>query len=336
MIYKSVNKNHLIEQFKLLAKQISFDIDFTSGKTQMINMFRLKSINTVIKAINNIDKKVITIADLKGVKGIGKGTLERVSEIIDTGKLKEIKITSKNEKYLKNLEELEEVFGIGRKMAYKLFTEHDIKSIGDLKHKLKNGEIDLPENVVKGLKYLDMIQERIPRDEITEVQEYLLEVLYNISLKLFGTVCGSYRRQLSTSGDVDFIIIHSDMITKNDTIKINFLEIFVKKLIESTFIIDSLTGTNVHTKYMGIYKWKKSPLRRIDIRYIPYESYYSATLYFTGPKDFNRKMRQLAINNGYVLNEYGLFKNDKMFKVESEKEIFDLLDLEYVTPDKRN
>lgn len=332
---KLIDKNKLSEQFKLLAKQIAYDIDFSSGKTQMINMFRLKSIEKVIKIIDNMHKKIINIDDLKGIAGIGKGTLERVAEIIKFGSLKEVKITLENDKYLKNLEDLEEVFGIGRKMAYKLFTEHDIKSIDDLKRKFTSGEIKLPDNVVKGLKYLNLIREKIPRSEISDVNDYLLDTLYNIDLKLFGTVCGSYRRQFATSGDIDFVMVHEDMITKQDTLKKNYLETFVKTLLNSSFIIDSLTGTDVHTKYMGIYKWKNGTLGRIDIRYIPYESYYSATLYFTGPKDFNRKMRQLAINNGYILNEYGLFKNNKMFKVKSEKDIFDLLDMEYLTPDKR-
>ena len=87
---------------------------------------------------------------------------------------------------------------------------------------------------------------------------------------------------------------------------------------------------------MGIFKWKTSKPRRIDIRIIPLESYYSALLYFTGSKDFNKQMRLNAITMDYTLNEYGLYdENGKMFKVKSEKDIFDLLNMEYITPDKR-
>ena len=116
----------------------------------------------------------------------------------------------------------------------------------------------------------------------------------------------------------------------------NYLEILINRLKDEKFIIDSLTAENVPTKYMGIFKWKDGPLRRIDIRFIPYESYYPAMLYFTGGKDFNRKMRQVAVNNNFTLNEYGLFdENGKMIKVNSEKDIFDELGMEYLTPDKR-
>ena len=59
--------------------------------------------------------------ELKEMKGIGKGTIDRINEIIKTGKLKEIKITNENSGYLKTIEEMEKIFGIGRKTAYELF-----------------------------------------------------------------------------------------------------------------------------------------------------------------------------------------------------------------------
>ena len=87
---------------------------------------------------------------------------------------------------------------------------------------------------------------------------------------------------------------------------------------------------------MGICKLQNNELFRIDIRFIPYSSFYSAILYFTGSKDFNKKMRQVAINLGYTLNEYGLFNKKKQFSVNSEKDIFDYLGLEYIKPSERN
>uniref|UniRef100_A0A6C0E9U1 DNA polymerase beta n=1 Tax=viral metagenome TaxID=1070528 RepID=A0A6C0E9U1_9ZZZZ len=332
----SVNKELLISQFKLLSKQITYDIDFSTGKNKIANMFRLNTVNKIIKIFEKINKKNISIDDIKDLKGIGKGTIERVKELIKTGKLSEVKISSENEQYLKYIEELEEIFGIGRKTAYKLFSEYGIKSIDDLKKLHKSGKITLPDNVIKGLKYIGKIQDKIPREEIDQVHEYLLKKLYELDINLFGTVCGSYRRLQKTSGDVDFIMVHSKLKTKDDMKNHNYLKDFVELLIKDGFLIDILTGTDVNTKFMGIYQLNKDlPLRRIDIRFIPYESYYYAILYFTGSRDFNRKMRQIAINNGYTLNEYGLFDGEKMFKVSSEKEIFELLDMEYLTPDKR-
>ena len=87
---------------------------------------------------------------------------------------------------------------------------------------------------------------------------------------------------------------------------------------------------------MGFLKYKDNPIRRIDIRYIPYESYFSALLYFTGSAELNKKMRIVAKNLGYKLSEYGLFpinqKNNDMIKINSEQDIFKILKIEYLIP----
>ena len=335
----SIDKKIIIEQFKKLQEQIMFDIDNTSGKNKLINQYRLKSITTALKILEKYNKNIFTYDDLKDIlkiKGIGQGTIDRIKEIIETGKLSEIKITKDDKRYLKLIEELEEIYGIGRITAYKLFKEHNIKSIDELIKKIENKEIEVPENVKIGLKYIKQLDTNIPREEIDEFREYLLDILYKIDINLFGAICGSYRRLKKTSGDVDIIIIHNEYKKMSQKLNINYLDIIVKKLIEKNIIIESLTRTDVKTKYMGIFKWKNSKPRRIDIRFFPLESYYSAILYFTGSKDFNKNMRLNAIAHDYTLNEYGLYdEKNKMFKVNSEKEIFDLLGMEYLTPDKR-
>ena len=88
------------------------------------------------------------------------------------------------------------------------------------------------------------------------------------------------------------------------------------------------------------------PARRIDIRFVSYNSYYPAILYFTGSGNFNQIMRRDALRQDYTLNEYGLYKiagydgrtiikGNKMI-VNSEEEIFDILNLSYVKPYDRN
>ena len=319
----------IINNFKLLIKQIQYDIDFTTGKKQLKNMFRLKAISTALKAIEKFTEKITNSKQLKGIKGIGNGTMRRIDEILTTGKLEEVKINPKEEKYLEYISNLEEVFGIGRKTAYDLFKTYKVKTVEELKEKYDKKEIELPDNIIKGLKYVNKIQGNIPRSEIDEIGKFLLETLIEVDSELFGTICGSYRRLTATSNDVDFIIVHP----KN---KKNMLAKLIKILKNKDFIIDSFTEDNVKTKYMGIFHWKTNVLRRIDIRYIPYESYYTALLYLTGSKNFNRKMRQIAISQDMTLNEYGIYENDKMIKVNSEKEVFDILKMEYVSPDKRN
>jgi DNA polymerase beta len=332
-LFIMANKELVLDNFKQLIKQIKIDIDMTTGKKQLINMYRLKSIDTAKKIIEKYPKKEINLKELEEIKGIGKGTIKRIEEIMKSGKLSEIKITKIDENFLKIIEELEESYGIGKKTAYDLFKKHSIQSIEELKTKVDKKEIEVNDIIKKGLKYYGIINTKIPHDKIGEIYDYLMNILLKINVELFGVVCGSYRREKETSGDIDLIITHPKFKSKSEQIiYLKYFERFLLTMKNNGFLIELLTNTKVLTKFMGIFKWGKI-IGRIDIRFIPYESYYYALLYFTGSKDFNTNMRTIAISRDLKLNEYGLFnKLNKSFKVDSEKEIFDLLDMEYIQP----
>jgi DNA polymerase/3'-5' exonuclease PolX len=330
------NKELVLDNFRQLIKQIKIDIDNTRGTEQLKNMYRLKSIDLARKIIEKYPNKIINLKELEQMKGIGAGTIRRIEEIIKTGKLSEIKITKIDESFLKIMEELEESYGIGKKTAYDLFKKYNIKSIDELKNKVDSGDIQVNDIIKKGLKYVGLINTNIPHEKITEIYDFLMDNLFKIQIELFGVVCGSYRREKKTSGDVDFIVTYpkfKKLKTKKDLEKyIELFEKFLLRLKDKGFLIEFLTGAKVETKFMGIFKWKNI-IGRIDIRFISYESYYYALLYFTGSKDFNTNMRTVAIARGLKLNEYGLYdSSNKSFKVESEKDIFDLLEMEYVQP----
>ena len=98
-------------------------------------------------------------------------------------------------------------------------------------------------------------------------------------------------------------------------------------------LVDSMTDKKIKTKYMGFSKLKDNMIRRIDIRFITFDSYYSALLYFTGSGDLNKKMRQIAKDKGYKLSEYGLFDtNGNCISITSERDIFKKLSMEYLPP----
>jgi len=109
----------------------------------------------------------------------------------------------------------------------------------------------------------------------------------------------------------------------------------IHKLKKDNIIYDDLTIENIHTKYSGIINYLKE-FYRIDIRFVPYNSYYTSLLYFTGSKLFNINMRKKAKKLGFKLNEYGLYKNNKIIEIKSEKDIFKHLNIEYLKPKLRN
>lgn len=194
-----------------------------------------------------------------------------------------------------------------------------------------------------GIKYFYDILQRIPRKEIEFTEKFLKRVIEKINSELILTVCGSYRRGKANSGDIDTLITHPKIKTEKEfkESKVNILGTFVKQLEILGYLTDHLTDFG-GTKYMGIglYAKKYKIARRIDIRFVPYNSYGAAVLYFTGSKEFNTNMRKHALKKGYTLNEYGLYKKEgnKKILVEcvKEEDIFTKLEYPYVKPTERN
>jgi DNA polymerase/3'-5' exonuclease PolX len=323
--------NKIIKEFDKLVDYIK------ENKDEPNNLFRLKSAKLVVSILKKYPKKITleNLDEFNEIKGIGKGTIDRVREILENGFLKELEdyIPAKPTKKEVTSNELETVIGIGNKTAQE-FINSGIKSVKDLKSKVKSGDITVSPTIQMGLKYHNVYKENIPRDEIDDIKNLLTSTFPK---KYQFEICGSYRRMLSTSSDIDILI------TSKEESKTNHLVLLVEQLKEKIninnnkpFLVDSLVHNN-KTKYMGFCKYKNNPVRRIDIRYVKYDNFYTALLYFTGSAEFNRNMRNNAKKLGYKLSEYGLvnIKERKASKISSEKDIFDIIDMNYIEPRDR-
>ena len=303
--------NNIIDVLKQYLEKI---------KSEKAIIYKINAIANLIKIINIYPKEIKNGEELKDIKGVGKGSIEKINEILKTGTLS----------YLNNniLSELTEVIGIGPSIANQLIQKYKIKSLDDLIKKVKKGEIEVNDKIKLGLKYVGKFKGNIPRQHIDDVQDYLKQFNSNI------IICGSYRRGLDFSSDIDILLYNSQLLTMDDVKKSNMLNDYVKLLTKNKFIVDNITNNNV-TKYMGFAKWE-NVIRRIDIRLIPYESIYTALVYFTGSYELNRIMRKKAKELGYKLNEYGLYKNNELIHITSEKELFKKLGIKYLKPTERN
>lgn len=370
-----MNSQIIIQMNKLvkMTEEECFTLQ-KEGKKKEANVcrFKIKNYKKGIETIKDIDFEITSSKQLIGKSGIGKGIQTRIDEILENGYLQELKNYQLNNNGIKSIEveKLMLVTGIGTVKAHDLYQKgftldkllNQMKKIADDAGKLSNEEIieksiklnldihNLTHHQIIGLKYFNDINERIPRNEITKIETKLKKIIYKIDEKLIVTICGSYRRGLSNSGDIDVLITHADFKGSYNNLKIkdDYLITIVKKLTEKNLIIDHLTSLGT-TKYMGVCRLNsRSKGRRIDIRFVPLENYIPALLYFTGSKDFNTRMRGEALKQGYTINEYGIYKfvekkikgkktlvkGDKIF-LETEKDAFDLLGMEYLEPHQR-
>lgn len=309
--------NNIINLLKLYLDQI---------KAENAIIFKINAITNLIKIIKMYPKEIKSGEELKDIKGVGKGSIEKINEILKTGTLSYLHNNLNNNNNVIN--ELTEVIGIGTVIAQKLIQKYKIKSLSDLIKRVNNREIIVNDKILLGLKYAGKFKGNIPRQHIDNIQEYLKQFNQNI------IICGSYRRGLNFSSDIDVLLYSPYLLTMDDVKKSDMLSDYVKLLTKKKLIVDNITNNSI-TKYMGFIKWENI-IRRIDIRLIPYESIYSALVYFTGSYELNRIMRKKAKDLGYKLNEYGLYKNDKFIYIKSEKELFKKLDMKYLKPIERN
>jgi hypothetical protein len=204
---------------------------------------------------------------------------------------------------------------------------------------------------IVGIKYFNDMSLKIPRSEIQKAESILKKLAYHMNKELLVMICGSYRRGRDKSGDVDCLIAHPLIKTKLDldNSPVSLLANFVTLLINSNFIVDQLDmGTKKFMGFCNIMQFIKdkdnstqtikSVARRIDIRLVPFESYGSSVLYFTGSRKFNTDMRTHALRKGYSLSEFGLknVKDGTTIPCSTEEEIFKILNYPYKKPEERD
>jgi DNA polymerase (family 10) len=177
------------------------------------------------------------------------------------------------------------------------------------------------ENMNRALK-LFKENERILYKEAFVIGNEILAAIQQIEGIKNADIAGSLRRKKETIGDID-IIIEAEMKDRKKILK-NILSLQqVSKLIEA-----GITKATIILKNKNI---------QVDIRFVNADEYGAAMLYFTGSKEHNIKMRIIARNKGYKLNEYGLFEitTGKKNVGTTEASIYNALGLKYIPPELR-
>lgn len=216
--------------------------------------------------------------------------------------------------------------GIGPKTIKILYEKLKITSISDLEKAASEGRIAK----LKG--FSKMKEENILRTiQLSKKNKtrYLLGDVYPLIKKIESrlttedsvircAVVGSFRRMKETIGDIDILVS-----TKEPEKVVNFF-VNMPEVVE-------IKGKGKAKAFVEL-----SNGIGVDLLVVPEESFGSASQYFTGNKDHNISLRNLAISIGLHLNEWGLFtKKKKQIAGDDEQEIYEKLHLEYIPPELR-
>lgn len=284
-----------------------------------------RSIETLEKDIKDIYNKN-GLKGLKEISGVGEGIAKKIEQYIKTGQVNEYELLRKS--VPSGVEEMMHIYNMGPKKAFRLYKELKIKSLQELESAAKMGKIRKLEgfgekseqDIIRGIGLAKMGQERILLGNVLPIARNIVDKLKKLKEVKKIEIGGSTRRMKETCKDIDILVI-----SKNSK---KIMDFFTSMEDVRHVLAKGPTKSSVALKQYNL---------NADIRVLEPKSFGSSLQYFTGNKDHNIKLRQIAIKKGYKLNEYGLFKakTDKYICGKTENEIYKKLDLKYIEPEMR-
>lgn len=293
------------------------------------DFFRYRAYDKAARIIEIFDKELSEVYKEKGIKGleeiegIGKGIAEKIEEMLTTGKLKYYEELKK--KIPVDIEQLTRIEGIGPKKIKVLYKKLKIKNVEDLEKAAKEHKIKVlagfgektEENILKGIEFLKKSHGRFLLGEVFNLVNDIEKRLEKLPYVDAAIVAGSFRRRKETIGDADILVISKQPEKVMD---------YFVKMPE----VARIYGKG-DTKSMVILKNGLD----VDLRVVPAKSYGAALNYFTGSKDHNVRLRQIAKDKGMKLSEYGIFKGQKFIAGKTEEEVYRTLGMKYIEPEMR-
>jgi DNA polymerase (family X) len=290
------------------------------------NFFKIRAYANAARALEMSDidlNKSTPLTELKKIKGIGTHIAEQIKALAETGSLKLYED-------LKNstppgLFEMMKIPKLGPKKIKYLYDNLAIASISELEYAcLENKLLNLPnfgqktqENILKGIELLNRFKERFLFANVIEEAQKLHEKIANSPFVIRSSLGGSIRRKNEIVKDIDIVVS-----TKNPQ---EVMNLFTSVDEAEEVIAKGDTKSSIRLKSQI----------NADIRTVSDSQYPYALHHFTGSKEHNTAMRSMAKKFNIKMNEYGLFKGDKLIECKSEEEIFKVFAMDYIPPELR-
>jgi len=299
--------------------------------------FRIRSYRRAAEAVEQQTTQLATLATpdadpkaLLAIPGIGKGMAANIRDLVATGTmaLREELLT----KYKPTMLELLRLPGMGPKTVAMLFSALQIADIDALEEAAKRGDLlTLPrmgqkftDKLLKGIEDHRRNSSRFRIDVAREHAERISELIRQFHGIDTITPAGSLRRGRESVGDLDLLV--TGPACEPDVVAAAVEHVATLPL------IDKLIARGQNKVSFNL----RNGLQ-VDVRLLPRASYGAALQYFTGSKHHNVALRQRAIKRGLTLSEYALLRleDNKIIAAETEADIYNALDLDYIAPELR-
>jgi len=306
----------LAEIFRSIAKLLEVKGD---------NPFRIRAYERAAQNIESIEniEEYAEQDKLETIPAIGKDLADKIKEYLSTGKIRQYEEIKK--RVPEGVLELLKVPSIGPKTA-KLFYENlKIKDIPTLERFAKEGKLleiegikeKTVKNIISGIALIKKGQERFDLGTAWQIAQMFIDELHRLKVVKMISPAGSLRRMKETVKDIDLLV------TSTDAEKA--MEYFCSLKEVKQVLAKGPTKSTILSRD-GI---------QIDIRVVEPESFGAALIYFTGSKSHNIKLRTLATKRNLLINEYGVFKDNKVVASKTETDVYKYLGMDYIHPELR-
>ena len=292
------------------------------------NRFKIIAFSRAARAIESLKEDIVQVCRenrLQSIPGVGKAIAQKVEEYLRTGR-----IQSHQELLAQTpsgQSELLKISGLGPKTINMLHEKLNISNLDDLEkaateHRIRRlprmGETR-EKNIQRSIERYKKRSQRILYSTAEPIVNEILAYLGGIAGLEHITAAGSFRRGKETVGDIDILAT----ATRPEEVVASFVcmpmveEVLAKGPTKASVIVQETI--------------------QVDLRIVEHRSYGTVLQYFTGSKDHNVRMRQLALGRGYSLSEYSLTRladNQDLF-YEREEDVYAALGLQYIPPEMR-
>ena len=314
----SVNKKDIITLLETIA--IYMEI---KGE----NPFKVSAFRKAAAALEADDRSLSAIDDFTALSGIGKGTAAVIDEFIK--ERKSTVLEELQEEVPKGLIPLLQLQGLGGKKVAKLHKELQVNDINDLKIACEEGRVSAlagfgkktEEKILAAIAEAGSRPERLPLAFMLPISYEIEQKLANMSAVIRFSKAGSIRRMRETIKDLDFIISTDEP------------EIVKEQLLALPGIKQVIAAGDTKVSVVLEFAYDVS----VDFRIVKDVEFITTLHHFTGSKDHNVRMRQLAKDRGEKISEYGVedVKTGEILTFQTEEQFYQYFDLPFIPPELR-
>jgi len=301
-------------------------LEFLGDNPYRINTYR--RVSEVLSELGEDVEELVKTGKIYKIHGIGQSSVEKILEYLRTGKISAYE--ELRQKVPEDLLELLEVPGVGIKTLRLAYDRLKVRSKEDFIRAVKSGQLAfLPgmgekkiQNILRGLELWEKSKERMTLLRAYELGEALLRHFETIR-ELYENIelAGSLRRRKETVGDIDLLIsakrenwskIHQHFVSYGGV-----REVLLHGETKSSLVLEE-----------G---------RQVDLRTVEPHQWGSALQYFTGSKEHNVRIRDIARAKGLKISEYGVFRADteEWIGGRTEEEVYNLIGMQWIPPELR-